>query len=204
MLLAKSFSPLTLVRLPLAGAPNKKTGAITVILENVEIFVQKGWAMIRNMPGLRLGGYERLFAARLVNGTPICVMNGPRIVIDNDGYEVEHDGEGVYRRIAKASGDQLSCQQQEMIGLDPEVFVPVRALPKPGKPHCRVDVDGPLPNKRLFKLGRTLAVGCRLSEVPGETSVKVYHFRDRTTRLIIRPRLVPIYFGDLYESRRLE
>jgi hypothetical protein len=160
--------------------------------------------MSRNMSGLRLGGHERPFAARLVDGTPICVMNGLRIAIDNDGYEVEHDGEGGYCRIAKASGDQLSCQQQEMIGLDPEVFVPVRALPKPGKPHCRVDVDGPLPDKRPFKLGKTLAIGCRLSEVPSETSVKIYYFRDRTTRLIIRPAIVPIYFGGLYESPRCE
>jgi hypothetical protein len=160
--------------------------------------------MIRNMPGLRLGGPERPFAARLVNGAPICVMNGPRIVIDNEGYEVKHDGEGVYRRLAKASGDRLSCQQQEMIGLDPEILVPVRALPKGGKPHCRVDVDGPLPDKRLFKFGPTLAVGCRLSEVPSETSVKVYYFRERTTCLVIRPAIVPIYFGGLYESRRLE
>jgi hypothetical protein len=156
------------------------------------------------MPGLRLGGHEHPFAARLVNGTPICVMNGPRIVIDNDGYEVEHEGEGVYRRIAKASDDHLSCQQQEMIGLDPVVLVPVRALPTQGKPYCRVDVDGPLPDKRRFKLGKTLAIGCRLNEVPSETSVKVYYFRDSTTRLIIRPAIVPIYFGGLQESQRFE
>jgi hypothetical protein len=160
--------------------------------------------MSRNMPGLRLGGHERPFAARLVNGTPICVMNGPRIVIDNDGYEVEPDGEGVYRRIAKASGDRLSCQQQEMIGLDPEVFVPVQALPKPGKPHCRIDVDGPLPDKRAFQLGKTLAIGCRLSEVPSETSIKIYYFRERTTCLVIRPAIVPIYFGGHFNSHRCE
>jgi hypothetical protein len=60
-------------KLVLAETPNQKTRAITVILENLEIFAQKGWAMSRNMPGLRLGGRERPFAAKLVDGTPMAM-----------------------------------------------------------------------------------------------------------------------------------
>ena len=127
--------------------------------------------------GTRLGGVEVGFGALLEDGTPVCVMKGS-VIVDSYGYQVEFvsflqaqvhpwesvfnrvkvppTGVSVYRRKAKVEPAKLSCQQQEMIGLDPLIIVPVRSEPFEGKNWFRVEVSGDLPDKPLQMIWRGL------------------------------------------------
>jgi hypothetical protein len=159
--------------------------------------------------GLRLGGLEDGAGGWLEDGTPIAVMGD----VDNEGYKVEFVGQGgpvdeggkyrmhpweesgrcyfssVWRRVGKADVAKLSKQQQEFVGLDPEVQVPTGSYHVFGSGSGSVYVSGKLPDKPEEDFGHNGFCGmrgivCRLSEVPAETEVKVVSYPGGTKTVI--------------------
>jgi hypothetical protein len=132
-------------------------------------------------------------------------MVGDTATVDHEGYEVELDrsednrlhpwestgrtysGLKIFRRVRKAPRELLSLQQQELLGLDPLILVPVDAQAWRGKLCHRVTVSGPLPPKPRVHFGRGVwGIECRLSEVPEQTQVTIFDVEPPPkTRLIV-------------------
>lgn len=151
--------------------------------------------------GLRLGGSQYAYGALLEDDTPIAVMEGRIIAVDNEGWQVEYQSLSysqhpwettpcalsdlrVYRRVTKADTRLLSAQQQEFCDLDPIIVLPVQCK------DAGVVIQGDLPQKTIKNLGGGIrGIECRLSEVPKNTQIKILYGFHQKSRLIIRHAL---------------